>query len=65
MESVFHVVDAVKKLSWEDCDNVEKIFAGCNQYVFDRLRSKVRDAGCITDAQLAYIAETVKREELI
>lgn len=65
MESVFHVIAAVKKLSWADCDDVTKIFAGCNQYVFDRLRSKVRNAGCISDAQIAAIADTVKHEELI
>lgn len=65
MESIFHVVNAVRRISWADCDKVEKIFAGCNQYVFDRLRSKVRQAGAITDEQLSSIAETVKREELI
>lgn len=65
MESVFHVIAAVKKLSWADCDDVTKIFAGCNQYVFDRLRSKVRNAGAISDSQLMAIADTVKREELI
>jgi hypothetical protein len=65
MESVFHLCAAVKRLSWADCDDVTKIFAGCNQYVYDRLKSFCRQAGTITDEQLATIRETVKREELI
>lgn len=65
MESIFHLCAAVKKLSWNDCDDVTKIFAGCNQYAYDRLRSFCRQAGTITDAQLATIRATVKREEFI
>lgn len=65
MEAVFHLVDAVKTLSWSDCDKPEKIFAGCNQYVFDRLESHCREAGAITDAQLAAIRPTIARADLI
>lgn len=65
MESVFHLVDAVKTLSWADCDKLEKVFAGCNQYVFDRLKSHCREAGTITDAQLEAIRPTVQRADLI
>lgn len=65
MESIFHLCAAVKKLSWNDCDDVTKIFAGCNQYVFDRLKSFCNQAGTITEDQLATIRATVKREELI
>lgn len=65
MESVFHLCDAVKTLSWADCDDLSKIFAGCNQYVYDRLKSYCRQAGTITDDQLAAIRPTVKRAELI
>ena len=65
MESVFHLVDRVKTISWTDCDDVTKIFAGCNQYVFDRLKSKCYDAGQITTAQLETIKATVQREELL
>ena len=65
MESVFHLVDAVKRISWAECDDVTKIFSGCNQYVYDRLNSKCREAGTITEAQLSAIAATVIREELI
>lgn len=65
MESVFHVVEAVKKLSWADCDDVTKIFAGCNQYVFDRLNTKCKEGGTITTEQLAVIRATVVREDLL
>lgn len=62
MESVFYLIDAVKRISWADCLNPVKIFSGCNQYVFDRLESIVHDAGYITDAQLAEIRPTVKND---
>ena len=65
MECVFHLVDAVKKLSWNDCDDLVKIFSGCNQYVFDRLASYCKDAGTITREQLDKIATTKKIEELL
>ena len=65
MESVFFLVGAVKRLSWADCDDITKIFCGCNQYVFDRIKSKVRVAGQITDSQLAAIGATVVREDLV
>lgn len=61
METVFHVVDRVRTLKWDDCDDVVKIFSGCNQYVFDRLSSM-----CGLDAEtLAAIHATVKEEDLI
>ena len=65
MECIFHVIEAVKKLSWEDLDDVTKIFHGCNQYVFDRLKSKCYDADAITMEQLNAIRPTVIREELL
>ena len=65
MESVFHVVEAVKNLSWNDCDDVTKIFAGCNQYVFDRLNTKCYQTGTITREQLEAIKPTTIREELL
>ena len=61
METVFHVVEKVRTLKWEDCDDVVKIFSGCNQYVYDRLQSK-----CGLDSEtLAAIYATVKHEDLI
>lgn len=65
MEAVFHLVDAVKTLSWDDCNDLDKIFAGCNQYVFDRLKSFCREAGTITDTQLEAIRPTVRRADFI
>lgn len=65
IESVFFLVDAVKKLSWADCDDLVKIFSGCNQYVFDRIKSFCYQQNTITIAQVEEIRATVKREELI
>lgn len=60
MESVFFLVDRVKKLSWDDCDKVAEIFKGCNQYVYDRLTV------CpVNHEDMVKIAGTVKREELL
>lgn len=61
MESVFFLVDRVKELSWSDCDDLVKIFSGCNRYVYDRLKSYCRERGTITDAQLDAIRSTVDR----
>ena len=38
METVFHLVSAVKTLTWEDMDNLTAVFAGCNKYVLSRLK---------------------------
>lgn len=65
MEAIFHVIEAVKKLSWSDLDHIEKVFAGCNQYVFDRLNTKCKQAGTITATELAAIHATIVREELL
>ncbi len=65
MESIFHLVEAAKTLTWAECDNVTAIFSGCNQYVFDRLSTKVKAAGAISANDLAIIRATVKQEELL
>lgn len=65
VESVFHIIEAVKKLSWADCNDLVKIFSGCNQYVFDRINTKCKQAGTITTAQLEAIQRTVIREKLL
>ena len=65
MESIFFLVDRVKKLSWNDCDDIVKVFSGCNQYVFDRIKSKCYQAGTITSAQVSAIEAKVVREDLI
>ena len=65
MESVFHIIEASKRISWADCDDVVKVFSGCNNYVFDRLATYVRDDGCISAEQLEEIRPTVVRKEFI
>ena len=60
MEAVFFLVERCRSITWEDCDKIEKIFQGCNQYVFDRLTICDLDS-----ATLNNIAATVKREELL
>lgn len=65
MESVFHLMEAVKTLSWKDCDDITKIFHGCNQYVYDRLKSYVHEQGNISEQELSVIYSSVVREQLI
>ena len=65
METIFHLVGKVKSLSWAQCDDVTAIFAGCNQYVFDRLSTHCLNAGVISQASVDAIRETVIREELL
>jgi len=62
MEVVFHIVDAVKDLSWADCDDLTKIFKGCNKYVFDRIKSRCYDAGSISLQAVEAIKATVNFE---
>lgn len=64
MESIFHLVDAVKRIPWADCGDLVKIFSGCNQYVYDRL-TRCGHAGTITAAQLDAIRATVKPADLL
>lgn len=61
METVFHLVERVRSISWRDCDDLVAIFKGCNQYVFDRLSTM-----CSLPAEtVTAIRETVKREDLV
>ena len=64
MESLFFIVERVKTLSWDALDDLGKVFEGCNQYVYDRIRSKCAGHG-ISDEDVARIRETVIREELL
>lgn len=65
MEVVFHLVGRVKELKWSNLDDVTAIFKGCNQYVFNRLKTNCFTAGTIEQAQLDAIRETVVTEELL
>jgi hypothetical protein len=38
MEVVFFLCDRMRKISWDDLDDLAKVFKGCNQYVVKRLR---------------------------
>lgn len=60
MESIFHLIEASKSISRKDCDDIVKIFSGCNQHVFDRLRSYCYERGTISTEQLNAIRATVK-----
>lgn len=48
MECVFHLVSAVKNLTWDDMDNMMAVFAGCNKHVLSRL-SLLKDEGLLND----------------
>ena len=65
METIFHIVGRIKELSWSQLDSIPAIFSGCNQYVFDRLKSNVFSAGFITQSDLDAIRATIKTEELL
>lgn len=60
MESIFHLIEASKNISRKDCNDITKVFAGCNQHVFDRLRSYCYERGTISAEQLDTIRATVK-----
>ena len=65
MESIFWLVDRVKTISWNDCDDLVKIFSGCNQYVCDRIKSDLYAVNDISAEQYEAIKRAVVREELI
>ena len=56
MEVVFHIVDAVKTLSWDALDDLTKVFDKCNYHVADRIYTNCRQAGVISEAD----AEKIK-----
>ena len=60
METVFHVIDACKRLSWRDMDDMTKVFHGCNRYVLDRLVTMCSDY--IDDTTLRVIAANSDKE---
>lgn len=51
METIFHLVDRVKTISWKNCDSLEEVFKGCNKYVYDRF-TKVYNAGLVDESTL-------------
>ena len=65
METVFHLIDRIQKLSWNDLDDLTKIFKGCNKHVWDRLSTNCYQAGYITESDLNVIRPTVKPERFL
>lgn len=61
MECVFHLVDAVKRVSWDDIDDFKKVFKGCNKYVLDRL-SRCKNEGVLSVGLYNEIADTADTE---
>ena len=65
METVFFIVNRVGKLSWDDLDDLTKVFKGCNNYVFDRISTNCFRANTITLADVEKIRPTVKDERFL
>ena len=60
METIFFLVDRVKKLNWKDCNNLEKVFTGCNSYVFDRIKDNCFRNDVVSIETIEKIRPTVK-----
>ena len=61
METVFHLIDACKSLSWDDMDDMKKVFKGCNRYVYDRLTLAQRE-GKISAGDMVNIAANMNAD---
>ena len=64
-ETMFQMIDMVKKLDWEDLKDLTKVFKGCNNYVFSRLEENCLRAGVISPEAIEAIRPTVKRVQMI
>ena len=62
MECVFALVEASKRLSWNDLNDVTKIFEGCNQYVVNRL-SRCVEKGVLDITKYNVISATSIEED--
>ncbi len=56
METIFHIMDAIKNVSWESLDKLEVVFKGCNKYVLSRL-DLCRENGLLSDSVYQKIKE--------
>lgn len=65
METVLQIVPRVCKLSWDELDDLYKVFKGCNRHVFDRLASNCFNAGVIDSALIEKIRPTVTDERFL
>ncbi len=57
MESVFHLVERAKEISWKDVTKLDVWFKGCNAHVLDRL-SRCRNEGYLTTEMYETIKST-------
>lgn len=60
MEMIFHIIERVGKCSWDDLDDLEKVFKGCNSYVYKRLSTDCLNAGVIRQETVEKIFPTIK-----
>lgn len=65
MESVFWLIKRVRSISWKDCDDLVKIFSGCNQYVADRIATYCHQYDTITTEQAEAICNAAIHEDLL
>lgn len=65
MEVVFHIIDAVKKLSWDDLDDLTKVFNKCNYHVADRIKSNCLRQGVISQADADAIVANSTNERFL
>lgn len=65
METIFFLMDKIKKMSWDDLDDLTKVFNGCNQYVFDRIKDNCLRANVISVDDVEKIRPSVVRADYI
>lgn len=65
METVFHLVERVNKLGWNDLDDLTAIFKGCNKHVFNRISDNCLNAGVVTSDVVNAIRPTVTNESFL
>lgn len=65
MELVFHIIKAVKKLSWNDLDDLTKVFKGCNYHVADRIVSNCVASGVISPETASIIKANSTTERFL
>lgn len=56
METVFFLIDALKRVSWESLDKMDVVFKGCNKYVLSRL-DLCRQNGLLSNSDYQKIKE--------
>ena len=61
IETVFCLIDAVKRCSWDEMDDFTKVFKGCNKYVLSRLEL-CKNSGLMTDTDYNVIARMADTE---